>query len=296
MKEEKTFKEQIEILRNRKLQPLPQNLSEDEEKIELFLKNNNYYRVTGYLYKYKIDGCEDFSEEICLDKLLQIYSFDESLRSLISKILGVIEVSFRTYIAYTLAISYGPLGYLDKNNFFDEDRHSKTMDIIKGIVNQRKNKKRIQHNIDINGEDLPIWVLIDILSFTNLYHIFDNMKKDDKKKISKDFLRNYISPQIIGKWLSAFSKLRNDCAHHERIYYEDLTNIDIKTPVVKSDLKNQNDNLFAYLLCACHLIYKEDIWLDFLIKLEEEINAYPLIDISKIGFPKDWLSILKEEF
>lgn len=291
MKEAKLIKEQIEILKSRNLQILCGN-----DKIKSFLQNNNYYRVTGYLYKYKMKNSENFTDEINFEKLLEIYKFDESLRSLISKILGVIEISFKTYIAYTIAINYGPLGYLYPENFYNQQSHADFLNIVRGLVNQRKNKKRIGHNIKKSGENLPIWVLVGILSFNNVHHLFENMLKVDRDEINKSFLREFIHPKIVSKWLFAFALLRNDCAHHERLYYEELPNIDIKTKVVKSELKNQNNTLFTYLLCACHLIYDKKIWIDFLEDLEAELNKYEQIDISKIGFPNNWKEILLEEF
>lgn len=291
MKREATITEQIKILKNRNL-----NIEDSQiDNVKNFLKNNNYYKVTGYLYKYKLPNSENFNDEITLEKLLQIYEFDESLRMILLKILGVVEVSFKTYIAYTLAINYGPLGYLNSNNFFSKTNHSDFLNIINGLVNQRKNKKRIQHNILKNGSYLPIWVLIDILSFNNIACLYENMLDIDRDEINKDFLKEHISPKIISKWLNQFAILRNDCAHHERIYYENLPNIDIKTKVVKSSLKNNNDNLFSYLLCLSHLVYSNEKWVDFIEDLESIINKYYLIDIEKIGFPTDWKLILLKE-
>lgn len=163
------------------------------------------------------------------------------------------------------------------------------------MINQRKNKKRIKHNINKNGNKLPIWVLIDILSFNNIAYLYSNLLKEDKKEINQDFLREYIQPQIVSGWLKHFSLLRNDCAHQERIYYEEFPNINIKTKVVKCSLKNNNNNLFSYLLCASHLIYSYEKWSNFLDELEREVEKYYLIDVTKIGFPENWKDVLLNE-
>lgn len=45
--------------------------------------------------------------------------FHREFGNLLTGILGNIEISFRTYIAYTLATKYGTCGYIDRNNFND---------------------------------------------------------------------------------------------------------------------------------------------------------------------------------
>lgn len=92
MKNETTISQQVKILNSRNL-----TIPDDKvDEMKLFLSNNNYYKITGYLYKYKIPDSENFSTEISLEKLCHIYAFDESLRILLLKILGIIESSFKT--------------------------------------------------------------------------------------------------------------------------------------------------------------------------------------------------------
>lgn len=49
LKPPKTIEEQISLLKSRNI------IIEDIESVKVFLRNNNYYRLMGYAYQFKID-------------------------------------------------------------------------------------------------------------------------------------------------------------------------------------------------------------------------------------------------
>lgn len=105
VKEEKTFDEQIDILKSRGL------IINDKEDAKFVLSNVNYYRFTAYLLSFKNDD-GSYKEGTTFEEVYDIYRFNKEFRILLTDLLGSIEIAFRTYIGYTLAIKHGACGYL----------------------------------------------------------------------------------------------------------------------------------------------------------------------------------------
>lgn len=85
-KEFKTFDEQLEILKQRKL------------------KRINYYRLSAYFLPFqypKTSKNKDmFLEETKFEDIIQLYYFDCELRKIIFEAIESIEIYFRTQITY----------------------------------------------------------------------------------------------------------------------------------------------------------------------------------------------------
>lgn len=58
-------------------------------------------------------------------------------------LIGIIEIAFRTHIAYLLAHKYGPLGYLDENNFLNAKLHQGFKEELERKLRKSKDKKKI---------------------------------------------------------------------------------------------------------------------------------------------------------
>ncbi len=142
IKPPKTFDEQIEILKSRGL------MIEDEEYAKFILSNVNYYRFTAYLLPFKNED-DTYKEGITFKKISLIYNFDRELRALLIEILSSIEISFRTYIAYTIAMNHGALGYLQRNNFKDEKYHKDFLFSLEKEKLNNSNKLFIKHHVVI---------------------------------------------------------------------------------------------------------------------------------------------------
>ncbi|MFC7062644.1 Abi family protein [Halobacillus seohaensis] len=111
-----TFKEQVELYKNRNL------YINNSEYSELILQRINYYRLSAYTLTMK-NSNEQFIEGSSFNKLLSLYEFDRKLRLLLLGVLETIEIAFRTHISYEIAHKYGPLGYKNKENFINEQFH-----------------------------------------------------------------------------------------------------------------------------------------------------------------------------
>ncbi|GBU23154.1 hypothetical protein R80B4_03070 [Fibrobacteres bacterium R8-0-B4] len=223
MKLPTTVSEQINLLKARGLQ------FKDEVKATNILSQNNYYRLTGYWRKYQVDPDakdDNFVKNTTFEKIIEIYEIDTELRSLLLKGTGIFEICFRSNFAYYMAHSVqdGSTSYLKQDSYNNNiSQKEEPDDLLKKINNelQRSNEKSVVHFRKI-GEHLPIWVAVEILTFSTISKMFSRWTdKDVIKKVSQQFklFKNYADAIAI---IKSLTNLRNLCAHQARIWNKEL--------------------------------------------------------------------------
>ncbi len=161
-----TYEEQLKKLKDRNL-IIPSQVRALE-----VLEKVNYYRLSAYFLTFKQAG-DMFKEGTTFDKIYNLYEFDRKLRNLIMEQLESIEIAFRTHIAYYIAHNFGPLGYMESNNFANEQYHSQFMDELrKELGRRRKNELFVTHYDDFYGSKYPIWLAIEVTTFSQLSNYF----------------------------------------------------------------------------------------------------------------------------
>ena len=70
----------------------------------------------GYAFQFK-RGNKNYQKNIKFSTIVNIYNFDKSLRQIILPLLEILEISFRTKIAYFMCNKYNSEFYLDINIF-----------------------------------------------------------------------------------------------------------------------------------------------------------------------------------
>lgn len=284
VKEAITFDEQIQKLKSRGM------IIEDELIAKHVLSNINYYRFTAYLLEYK-NADDTYKRGITFNHIHNIYLFDKDLIILILDIIGVIEVSFRTYIAYTLGINHRALGYLEKSNFINSQYHKMFLLNLEKEKQKNINKLFIKHHINTYAGKLPIWVAVEILSFGQLSKLYSNLLPGDKTYIKNNMCNINIS--LVDTWMQSLTHLRNQCAHYGRIYNYQLPIIKVKKEYNQYNIDNKR--VFAYILAIKHLLNDSTAWDKFYNKLisliKENIN---IINLKLIGFPNNWDEILRQ--
>lgn len=289
LKKAKTFDEQLDILEKRKL------IIVDRDKAKNILSKINYYRLSGYFrYFYKF-GIEEFKENTTFEDLYKLYKFDESLRRLVMNLTEVVEINFRTYVAYYIAHNMGEEGHKDISNFDSKSKnyHEKFIKNLKDKINSYEDKEFIKHHKATYLGKLPIWVVVEIFSFNDLSRLYGNMKNKDRKEIIR---ANYQDKGIIKSaydvrnWIRVLTDVRNMCAHYERLFNKRFTN-SIKLPTIY-DNKVYNNTLFAALIILKLLINDDEIWNEFIDNLNRLFEKYEFTDLASMGFTDDWNSII----
>lgn len=292
LKDSKTFKEQLEILKSRNM------IIENEDECLKILSITNYYRLTAYALQYKVK--DDYNNKISFNEMYQIYMFDKKLRNLIMEILEGIEISLRTYMAYSLAMKYGPEAH-KKEEIFDDlnlyngyvnfkGKHIKGLkDEINNAIYRRRMELFIRHYEDKYNGHFPIWVIVEVLSFGVLSRMYSNLKTEDKKIIARNGFST--SKFLLSGWMDNLSNMRNTCAHYGRLYNKKFKLISIHCRYKKFNLIN--NGLFAYILAIKELTLNKQEWTSFRTGLESLIDEYEeYIDLKLIDFPDNWKEIL----
>ncbi|NLM51516.1 MAG: Abi family protein [Firmicutes bacterium] len=291
---------QIRLLKTRGLR-----ISDSEYEIaKQFFLNNNYYRISGYSLTLRKN--DKFYNNASLKVLMQIYEADRCMRHLLLLIAEIVEVRIKSLIAYYHSKEYGPLGYLDINNFGylkngKANLQANYLDIIKKADRQKENLKGselfIKHHVENKDGNMPFWVYFEILTMSDISKLYTLLDTNLQKKIAEElgfkFSQNNI---IVGNLLHCIAILRNICAHGGRLYNRLFTRKPRLSRHEKLLLRKENgvpvyDKLFSYILVLKSLTQPKDFKL-----LVEHINLihkqYPLVDFKHYGFPNDWRKIL----
>lgn len=279
IKNPKTYEQQLDILKNRGIE-----VTDSQEAISI-LKKINYYRLTAYGLTLKdLERQDQYRPGTTLDQLVALYEFDKKLRQLLNGVIESIEIAFRTHIAYHHAHSYGPLGYKEAKHFNNTVYHEKFLTNLDRFFENNKTELFVSHHQSKYQGVFPIWVAVEVLSFSTLSMLFKNLKNKDKLAISKEYYN--VPFKYTQSWLHTLTTIRNICAHHGRLYGKKLT----IRPQLFDEMKDviKNDEAFAAVLVACKLLNAKErtIFIESLALLIEEY--YDFIDLRHIGFPKDW--------
>ncbi|WP_211246708.1 Abi family protein [Cohnella pontilimi] len=171
-----TFQEQIQLLKSRNL-----TINSEESALKV-LQRINYYRLSGYMLSFKENDV--FKNGSTFEQIFQVYEFDRKLRDLLSGILELIEISARTSIAYHMSHTYGPLCYEDSNVFEDPSRHQAFIATVsKAIEDARKGHELfVEHHVAKYAGKIPIWSVVELMSFSTLSIFYSNLRAKDRKK------------------------------------------------------------------------------------------------------------------
>lgn len=279
-----TIDEQVENLKNIGL------IVDDEEYAKKILNDISYFRlIKAYSLNLKSkNGC--YNKQTAFKEIVDLYLFNSNFRQLIFPEIEKVEINVRCRLANFFAEQYGVLGYLQAENFSNENYHAQFLEDIKEEV-RRNSKAPFVRNFKENyeGGNLPIYALVEVFSFGTLSKFYKNMLNKDKKAIAKTFGVGYT---YFESWLESISYVRNICAHYGRIYNAKLS----KTPILYKEYTQVgigNNRIYRVLLCLKYLLKDDDHWNLFVDKIELLFDKYPCVQISTMGFPENWKVLLE---
>ena len=269
---------------------------DDEARARYILSTVNYYRLTTYgKHLRRADNPDLFLPGVSLETLYSLYQFDMNLRHLLLPVLEFFEIQLRAKIAYQLAITYGSMGYMDAENFRAETLPNGSS-IHKNLIGKFKNEIKRQgalpfvrhHNIKYGGQ-FPIWVAVELFTFGMLGSLFDLMRENDQRAVSREY---NLSPESLSRLIASAVDVRNICAHYNRLYNRVLDD----QPLLPNRLRlYESDRLFPLLLAFAHILGRERVLNRLITGLSLLEADFPEADLSLCGFPEDWRSILEAE-
>ena len=279
-----TIDEQVENLKSIGL------IVDDEEYAKKILNDISDFRlVKAYSLNLKPkNGCYD--KQTTFKEIVDLYLFNANFRQIIFPEIEKVEINVRCRVANFFAEQYGVLGYLQAENFADENYHAQFLkDINEEIGRNSKAPFVLNFRENYEGGNLPIYALVEVFSFGTLSKFYKNMLNKDKKAIAKSFGVGYT---YFESWLESISYVRNICAHYGRIYNAKLS----KTPILYKEYTQVgigNNRIYGVLLCLKHLLKNDVHWNLFVDKIELLFDKYQYVKISTMGFPENWRELLQ---
>lgn len=138
-----------------------------------------------------------------------------------------IEIALRVRLVEALLIHGDALILQDSSIFKDKKMYWQNMSTI-ALEIARSNDVFIKHNYDNHEGEVPVWAVVEVLSFGTLSKIIKNLKTGTGSTFSvltsnyqfASVKGNLVKPsqKMFASWIQAVSVLRNMCAHNSRIY------------------------------------------------------------------------------
>lgn len=343
-KKYKTYRQLLTILRSRGMNI--NKGSQGSRAMRILEKENYYNVINGYkdlfLDPTSTPTSEKYKSSTTFNEVYALYEFDREVRHIYLKYLLKVENSFKTVLAHEFSCLYGHDNYLKLENFYTEPSTDKKVleKIAKSNkLNMETDLVRIQHlsaeeNIgsvikligDIQQEIarqmskhhqvvthymseygyIPLWVLVNVLTFGKITTFYKLMKPDDKVKIAKTF---GISSKELHKYMDMCSLARNKCAHDERFFditfrrslhvksISKLSILELPRDANGSYISGTND-AYAIAIIFAMLLSKSDIK-EFVSamkaafgKLAKELHTISIYDVMNImGYSKSWTNL-----
>jgi abortive infection bacteriophage resistance protein len=198
------------------------------------LKRVGYYRLSGYLYPFRQLTAEgrgdDFVTGASFEYAVQLYDFDERLRSTLAEGLSVVEVALGARVAHVLGALH-PEAHLHRQ-FLDEaacaqpakhqgdsmEAHDAWLARLEHLRSEAKEEAYVKHHILHHEGRIPLWAAVQFLDFGCLLRLYNLMKPRDQRKVADIFGLSDDRIGLLAKLLRPLNVLRNDCVHNNRVW------------------------------------------------------------------------------
>ena len=188
--------------------------------VERFLKAETTFRLMGIARSMK---------KISFEDLKKIYFFDRQLRNIFLEAFEIAEVQLRNSVVSTLVSEegVGAFVYEDVNVFDPRFRpyHADWLVELKTKVERRSQEGFVSYYKERYKADfprLPLWALVELMTFGELVEFFSNLSLLVKTKIAHNYC---VEGPILFNWLQNYSDVRNACAHHRVLYNRPLNRL-----------------------------------------------------------------------
>lgn len=302
-----TYDSQLDKLANEK-----QLIISDYEKALQILKDIGYFSLIGG-YKTPLINpmTRIYQNKTMFEDIYALYQFDQSLRELVFRYLCKIEQKMRQLISYNFSKVHGEqqTKYLNPVNYDSSPKNKssiyKLIEILKYQALRNTDHPYILHQRSLY-HNVPLWVLINTLTYGQISHFYSLLPYNLKSTISKEF--PFVKERELEKYLKIFTLFRNVCAHNERLY-SFRTQIDFPDTELHAKLNIskqgkqyiQGKRDFFGLVIALRYMLPKESFQEFKHALHKLVQRYyhqsQTISedtlLSMMGFPKNWASIMR---
>ena len=266
---------------------------EDEHKVESYLLNIGYHRLSAYIFPFYKSPKSNLilKEGTTFEQVLTLYRFDKKLRILLFNEIEKIEVAIRSVLANIGCQELGDRYWITKPEYFaNEDKFNQTLAVLEKELASSKEDyiENFRRNYVENYP--PAWMITEVLSFGNLNYIYSNIANNRLMKRISDYFG--LKPQVFTSWLTVLANLRNMCCHHARVWNRDFMLNPAeprKTSNAWIDTSLIDKKRIFYRLCIIrYFLSFVSPGNNFNEKIANLLARFPSVDIAAMGFCKDW--------
>ncbi len=300
-----TIEQQINKLEQEKGLLIP-----DHAYAETVLQEIGYFSlINGYKEPFKNPTTKKHRDGTTFHDIVALYKFDENLRELFLKYILRIERHIRSLLSYHFSAKHGENQncYLEAANYSTDPRKQREIQrlvsMLSSLVQSNTDYPYINHHRQAH-HNIPLWVLVNCITFGSLSKFYALTAPDIQVKISKNFAS--VNEKQLEQYLSVITKFRNVCAHNERLFSYKTRN-DIPDTVLhqKLNIPQQGSqfiygkrDLFSIVIAFRYLLSAKD-FRKFKQALTKIIRHYfnsssALTDCTLyelMGFPANWNKI-----
>ena len=186
----------------------------DPNEAERFLSNVNYYRFRRYLEPFVDQTASStlrpFHSGTTYDAVIERYTFDTRLRTLLLEGLSHVEVSIRTQWTYHLSFSQagGEYAHLDPRFFSTE--HGNNLAVLQ---RDYEDHGKSTHRYDFT--DCPTWAVSEVMSLGQLSRWYRSTIRPVRRRVADHY---DLDESRLHSVLRHLVTIRNCCAHHELMW------------------------------------------------------------------------------
>ncbi len=299
-----TYNQQIQKLVGKGL-----SITNNEDAINLLKRHSYFALISGYKNPFKAKNGL-YKPRTSLDDIYSLYVFDDALRTIILRNILKVEKHIKSLISYSFCETYGEdqQHYLDATKYnYSRANQSDINDLIgrlSKIVSDPKDYLYVSHQLKRHG-NIPLWVMMKALTLGTVSKFYSFLPQSIQSRISIEF--DYVTENELVRMLDLLARVRNVCAHNERLFNYRYKKGAINNTFIHQYLHITKTNeqytkgkqdLFAVIIVLKYLLSHDE----FCLLVEEIDNALQTLLISTkqlqklqmykyMGFPTNWAEI-----
>ena len=279
---------------------------EDTDYAKHILAKTSYFSlITGYKDTFKNPTTGKYMDGTTFEDIYHLYQFDNELRSIFLKYMLIAERSVKSSLAYHFSATYGE----NQREYLSLSHYMPTASMQHGIQKllrvfyyqlSHKNEHDYINHYKAKHHNVPLWIMVQVLTIGQLSHMFDYLKAPVPIKVCNDFQQ--IGRKDMHSFLSIMTKHRNVCAHGERFFNyvtkdsitDTLIHRKLRIPQKDGRYQMGKNDIFSEVIILKYLLDGED-FRSFYYELKHRLKYHAPGEgiLALMGFPENWTSIIR---
>ncbi len=279
---------------------------EDTDYAKHILAKTSYFSlITGYKDTFKNPTTGKYMDGTTFEDIYHLYQFDNELRSIFLKYMLIAERSVKSSLAYHFSATYGE----NQREYLSLSHYMPTASMQHGIQKllrvfyyqlSHKNEHDYINHYKAKHHNVPLWIMVQVLTIGQLSHMFDYLKASVPIKVCNDFQQ--IGRKDMHSFLSIMTKHRNVCAHGERFFNyvtkdsitDTLIHRKLRIPQKDGRYQMGKNDIFSEVIILKYLLDGED-FRSFYYELKHRLKYHAPGEgiLALMGFPENWTSIIR---